>query len=92
LIYFDLNVCFRSSSAGTSTCPGDQDRYRVQPHDDALEETADSQEKATDVAAPEAVLMKPSTSSKKKMSEHELVLVSSSGEPFGPKIHVSPKI
>jgi hypothetical protein len=50
------------------------------------------QEKAADVAAPEAVLTKPLTSSKKKMMEHEFVLVSSSGEPFGPKSHVSPKI
>jgi hypothetical protein len=73
-------------------CPGDQDQYRVQPHDDALEETADSQDKATEVAAPEAVLTKPSTSSKKKMMEDEFVLVSLSGEPSGPNNHVSPKI
>jgi hypothetical protein len=75
-----------------STCPGDQDQYQVRPHDDALEQTADSQEKAADVAAPEAVLTKPSTYSKKKMTEHEFVLVSSSGEPSGPNSHVSPKI
>jgi hypothetical protein len=74
-----------------STCPGDQDQYQVRRHDDALEQTADSQEKATDVAAPEAVLAKPSTSSKKKASEHEFVLVSSSNGPSGSNNHVSSK-
>jgi hypothetical protein len=73
-------------------CPGDQDQYQVRPHDDALEQTADLQEKAADVIAPEAVFMKLSSSPKKKMTEHEFVLVSSSGEPSGPKSHVSPKI
>jgi hypothetical protein len=63
-----------------------------QPHDDTLEQTADSQEKAADDAAPEADLTKPSSPPGKKMTEHEFVLVSSSGEPFGPKNHVSPKI
>jgi hypothetical protein len=74
------------------TCPGDQDQYQVRPHDDALEQTADSQEKVADVAAPKAVLTKPSTSSEKKATEHEFVLVSSSGGPSGPNNHVSPKI
>jgi hypothetical protein len=88
----DIDACFRSSTEETLTCPGDQDQYQVRPHDDALEQTADSQEKVADVAAPEAILTKPSTSSKKKATEHEFVLVSSSGGPFGPSNHVSPKI
>jgi hypothetical protein len=71
---------------------GDQDQYQVRPHDDALEQSADSQEKAADFAAPEAVLTKPSTSSKKKTTEPEFVLVSSSGGPSGPNNHVSSKI
>jgi hypothetical protein len=73
-------------------CPGDQDQYQVRPHDDALKQTADSQEKAADVAAPEVALTKPSTSSKKKATEHEFVLVSSSDGPSGPNNHVSSKI
>jgi hypothetical protein len=41
--------------------------------------------------APEADLPKPPSPPRKKMTEPEFVLVSSSGEPAGPKIHVSPK-
>jgi hypothetical protein len=67
----------------------DQDQYQVRRHDDALEQTADSQEKATDIAAPEAAPTKPSTSSKKKASEQEFVLVSSSDRPSGSHNHVS---
>jgi hypothetical protein len=37
-------------------------------------------------------LLKPLPPPKKKMIEPNFVLVSSSGEPFGPKCHVSPKI
>jgi hypothetical protein len=88
----DIDSRFRSSTDETSTCPEDRDQYQVQPHDDALEQTADSQEKAADVTAPKAVFMKPSSSPKKKMTEHEFVLVSSSGEPSSPKSHVSPNI
>jgi hypothetical protein len=88
----DIDACFSSSTEETSTCPGDQDQYQVRPHDDALKQTADSQEKVADVVAPEAVLTKPSTSSKKKVTKHEFVLVSSSGGPSGPNNHVSPKI
>jgi hypothetical protein len=51
----------------------------------------DSQEKAAGDAVLED-LPKPSPPPKKKMIEPELVLVSSSGEPSGPKCHVSPKI
>jgi hypothetical protein len=70
---------------------GDHDRYQVRPHDSTLEQTADSQEKATRDAAPED-LLKPSPPPKRKMIEPDFVLVSSSGEPSGPKCHVSPKI
>jgi hypothetical protein len=72
-----------------STGPGDQ--YQVRPHDHALEQTADSQEKAADVTAPEVALTKPSTSFKKKTMEQEFVLVSSSDGPSSPSNHVSPK-
>jgi hypothetical protein len=72
--------------------PGDRDRYQVRPHDDALEQTADSQEKAAGDAALEADLPKPPSPSGKKMTELEFVLVSSSGEPSSSKSHVSPKI
>jgi hypothetical protein len=87
----DTDDCVRSSTEETSTCPGNQDQYQVRPHDDALEQTADSQEKAADVAVPEVALMKPSTSSKKKATEQEFVLVSSSDGPSGLSNHVSPK-
>jgi hypothetical protein len=51
----------------------------------------DSQEKATgDTALGD--LSKLSPPPKKKMIEPKFVLVSSFGEPFGPKRHVSPKI
>jgi hypothetical protein len=87
----NIDDCFRSTTEEMLTCPGDQDQYQVRPHDDALEQTADSQEKAADVVAPEVALMKPSTSSKKKAMEQEFVLVSSSDGPSGPSNHVSPK-
>jgi hypothetical protein len=70
---------------------GDRDRYQVRPQDSTLEQTADSQEKAAGDATP-GDLPKPSPPPKKKMIEPELVLVSSSGEPSGPKRHVSPNI
>jgi hypothetical protein len=72
--------------------PGDRDRYQVRPHDDTLKQTADSQEKTSRDAGPEADLTKPPSPPGKKMTEPEFVLVSSSGEPSGPKNHVSPKI
>jgi hypothetical protein len=50
------------------------------------------QEKAAGDAVPGDDLSKPSPPPKKKMIEPELILVSSSGEPSGPKSHVSPKI
>jgi hypothetical protein len=67
----------------------DQDQYRVRRHDDDLEQTADSQEKATENAAPEAAPTKPSSSSKKKASGQEFVLLSSSDGPSGSNNHVS---
>jgi hypothetical protein len=85
-----IDACFRSSSEETSTGPGD--RYQVRPHDHALEQTADSQEKAADATAPEVALTKPSTSSQKKAMEQEFVLVSSSDGPAGPSNHVSPNV
>jgi hypothetical protein len=51
----------------------------------------DSQEKAARDAMP-GDLLKPSPPAKKKMIEPKLILVSSSGEPSGPKRHVSLKI
>jgi hypothetical protein len=72
--------------------PGDRDRFQVQPHDSALEQTADSQEKATGDAVPGDDLPKPPPPLRKKIIEPKLVLVSSSGEPTGPKSHVSPNI
>jgi hypothetical protein len=72
--------------------PGDRGRYQVRPHDDALEQTADSQEKAAGGAAPEADHPKPPSPSGKKMTEPEFVLVSSSSEPSSSKSYVSPKI
>jgi hypothetical protein len=92
MYYVDFGICFRSSTEETSASPGDRDRYQVRPHDDALEQTADSQDKTARDAAPEAGLPKPPSPSGKKMTEPEFVLVSSSGEPSGPKSHVSPKI
>jgi hypothetical protein len=90
LHHFDFDACFRSSTEETSASQGDRDRYQVRPHDSTLEQTADSQEKVAGDAAPED-LPKPSPPPK-KMIEPKLVLVSSSGEPSGPKRHVSPKI
>jgi hypothetical protein len=91
LRHFDFNACFRSSTEGTSASQGDRDRFQIRPHDSTLEQTADSQEKAAGDAAP-GDLPKPSPPLKKKIIEPEFVLVSSSGEPFGPKRHVSPNI
>jgi hypothetical protein len=70
---------------------GDHDRFQIQPHDSTLEQTTDSQEKAAGGVAP-GDLPKPSPPPKKKMIEPEFVLVSSFGEPSGPRRHVSPKI
>jgi hypothetical protein len=91
LRHFDFDACFRSSTEETSARQGDRDRYQIRPHDSTLEQTADSQENAAGDAAP-GDLLKPSPPPKKKMIEPELVLVSSSDEPSGPKSHVSPKI
>jgi hypothetical protein len=92
LYYVDFDACFRSSTEETSVSPGDRDRYQVQPHDNALKQTADSQDKTAGDAAPEADLPKPLSPPGKKMTEPEFILVSSSDEPSGPKSHVSPKI
>jgi hypothetical protein len=70
---------------------GDHDRFQIRPHDSTLEQTADSQEKEAGDAAP-GDLPKLSPPPKKKTIKPELVLVSSSSEPFGPKRHVSLKI
>jgi hypothetical protein len=70
---------------------GDRDRYQVRPHNSTLEQTANSQEKAAGDAAP-GDFSKPLPPPKKKVIEPEFVLVSSSGEPSGPKRHISPKI
>jgi hypothetical protein len=70
---------------------GERARFQFRPHNSTLEQTADSQEKNIgDVALED--LPKSSPPPKKKAAEPELVLVSSSGEPSGPKRHVSPKI
>jgi hypothetical protein len=76
----------------TTASQCDRDRFEVQPHNSALEQTADSQEKAAGDAAPGDDFPKPPPPSRKKKIEPKLVLVSSSGEPFGPKSHVSLKV
>jgi hypothetical protein len=78
-----------TSTGETSTGLGDKDQYQVRRHDDDLEQTADSQERATEIAAPEAAPAKPSTSSKKKAPGQEFVLLSSSDGPSGSPNHVS---
>jgi hypothetical protein len=70
---------------------GEREQFQFRPHDSTLEQTADSQEKNVGDAALED-LPKSSPPPKKNATEPELVLVSSSGEPSGPKRHVSPKI
>jgi hypothetical protein len=70
----------------------DRDRFEVRPYNSSLEQTVDSQEKAAGDAVPGDDLPKPLPPLRKKKIEPELVLVSSSGEPFGPKSHVSPKV
>jgi hypothetical protein len=60
----------------------DRDRFEVRPQNSALEQTTDSQEKAAGDAALGDDLPKPPSPPKKKNIEPELVLVSSSGEPF----------
>jgi hypothetical protein len=91
LIHFDFDAYFRSSAEETSASLGDHDRFQIRPHDSTLEQTVDSQEKeAGDAALGD--LPKSSPPPKKNMVEPELVLVSSSGEPSGPKCHVSLQI
>jgi hypothetical protein len=70
----------------------DRNQFEVRPHNSALEQTVDSQEKPAEDAAPGDDLPKPPPPPRKKRTKPELVLVSSSGEPSGPKSHVSPKI
>jgi hypothetical protein len=70
---------------------GERERFQFRPHDSTLEQSADSQEKNVGDAAQEN-LLKSSPPPKKNVAKLELVLVSSSGEPFGPKHHVSLKI
>jgi hypothetical protein len=90
LRHFYFNACFRSLTEETSASQGDRGRFQIQPHDSTLKQTADSQEKATGDATPgDLPKLSPPPN---KMTEPEFVLVSSSGEPFGPKHHVSPKI
>jgi hypothetical protein len=89
---FDFDSYFRSSTEETTASLCDRDRFEVRPHNSALEQTADSQEKAAGDAAPGDDLPKPPPPPRKKRAEPELVLVSSFGEPSGPKNHVSPKI
>jgi hypothetical protein len=89
--HFDFNACFRSSTEETSASLSDCDRFQIRPHDSTLEHTVDSQEKAAGDATP-GDPPKSSPPPKKKMIKPKLVLVSSSGEPSGPKRHVSPKI
>jgi hypothetical protein len=91
LYYVDFDFRFRSSTEETSASLGDRDRYQIRPHDDALEHTADLQERVAGDAAPEADLPKPPSPLGKKMNEPEFVLVSSSGEPSSSKSHVSLK-
>jgi hypothetical protein len=77
---------FRSSTEEASASQGKRDRFLLRPRNSTLEQTADSQEKGTGDAAVKAC------PSKKKADESDFILVSSSGEPSGPKHHVSLKI
>jgi hypothetical protein len=69
----------------------ERDRFQFKRHDSTLEETADSQEKEGEDATLKD-LLKPSSPRKKSAAEANFILVSSSGEPFGSKRQVSPKI
>jgi hypothetical protein len=89
--HFDYVAYFRSSTEETSASLGDRDQFQFRPHDSTLEQTADSQEKDVGNAALED-LPKSSPPPKKDTIEPDLILVSSSGEPYGSKRHVSPKI
>jgi hypothetical protein len=82
---------FRSSTKETLASLGERERFQIRPHDSTLEQTADLQEKNVRDTALED-LPKSSPPPKKNAAEPELVLVSSSGEPSGPKRHVSSKI
>jgi hypothetical protein len=85
----DVLSYFRSSTDETSASLHDHERFELPPHNSALEQTVDSQEKMAGDAALGDDLPKPPPPPKKKRTEPELVLVSSSSEPSGPTRHVS---
>jgi hypothetical protein len=66
----------------------ERDRFQFRPHDSALEQTTDSQEKDVGDAMLKD-LPKPSSPPKKSTAEPDLILVSSTGEPSSSKRHVS---
>jgi hypothetical protein len=80
---------FRSSNKETSGSLGDRERFLIRPHDSSLEQTADLQEKNVDDAMLKD-LPKLSPPPKRSTVEPDLILVTSSSEPSGPKRHVSP--
>jgi hypothetical protein len=90
-ICFDFDAYFRSSTEETLASLGDCDRFQIRPHDSTHEQTTDLQEKEAVDATP-GDLPKSSPPPKKSTVEPDLILVSSFGEPSGPKHHVSPKI
>jgi hypothetical protein len=85
---FDYVAHFRSSTEETSASLGEHDRFQFRPHDFALEQTADLHEKDVGDEALKD-LPKSSPPPRKNMAEPDLILVSSSGEPAGSKLHVS---
>jgi hypothetical protein len=85
---FNSVACFRSSNEESSGSLGKRDRFQFQPHDSTLKQTADSQEKDVEDATLKD-LSKLSSPPKKSVAEPDLILVSSSGEPFGSKRHES---
>jgi hypothetical protein len=87
-IALSVFVIFRSSNDETSGSLADQDRFQFQPHDAALEQTAESQEKSNEDAVLKE-LPKPSPPPKKDTVKHDFILVTSSGGPFEPNPHVS---
>jgi hypothetical protein len=66
----------------------DRDRFHIQHHDASLEQTAESQEKNTEDAAPKEH-PRSSNVPKKDKAEQDFILVSSFGGPPEPGRHVS---
>jgi hypothetical protein len=66
----------------------DRDGFQIQHHDAALKQTAESQERITEDAAPKE-LPKSSNVPKKDTTKQDFILITSSGGPPEPNRHVS---